>query len=108
MRFFFLNQPVECLANIQIVQKTRTIKLGMKRAEAIHYFLNWCGSAHVTDDSQNITEASRSTMQVATQSAAIQPAATQPLHEVSDDASSDASSPVGYQTLSKEMLLNTA
>ncbi|QII88581.1 pEP364R [African swine fever virus] len=105
---FFLNQPVECLANIQIAQKTRTIKLGMKRAEAIHYFLNWCGSAHVTVDSQNITKASRPTMQVATQLIATQPAATQPLHDVSDDASSDASSPTGHQTLSKEMPLNTA
>lgn len=108
MRFFFSKSARRMLGKYTNRSKTRTIKLGMKRAEAIHYFLNWCGSAHVTDDSQNITEASRSTMQVATQSAAIQPAATQPLHEVSDDASSDASSPVGYQTLSKEMLLNTA
>uniref|UniRef100_A0A6G7KU70 ERCC4 domain-containing protein EP364R n=1 Tax=African swine fever virus TaxID=10497 RepID=A0A6G7KU70_ASF len=105
---FFLYQPVQCLANIQIAQKTRTIMLGMQRAEAIHYFLYWCGSAHVSVDTQNITEASRPTMQVATQLIATQPAATQPLHDVSDVASSDASSPTGHQTLSTEMPLYTA
>nr|CAD7112275.1 EP364R CDS [African swine fever virus] len=85
---FFLNQPVECLANIQIAQKTRTIKLGMKRAEAIHYFLNWCGSARVTVDSQNITETSRP---ATIQATATQPAATQSLHEISNDATDKAS-----------------